>query len=521
MLLLLSALLCNGACPSLPDRDKDGVPDDEDACPDDPLQWSDADGDGRCDEVDDPCPDTPLPVYDANGDGVCDGLDDSDGDGLSDLEEVEAGADCAVSDPLLADSDGDGDEDPHDPWPRDPHREFLLHHNDQGTIDLQLSNRDGSYAAPVLIGEPHGGTGNEDHQYWFFSVSDYDADGRLDFLALAEADPPPGEGDTYELWWFWREGGEEVFRQRLIGSVQGAFVVGAVVDLDGDQRPDMVHMEYDRPGLNEWVEGAVLYSYLNRGDPATATCVASDDPANPEGCLFVRVPSFDLNGWLGQFGRERYWRIDHSRQGADVTGDGVMDLMIYYHPSSDELDRAWVYLLEGRGDGTFHPPPGNVLFRHNLNGFEGPANILFFADFDEDGLADVLMGLDDDGDAGSAWFYRGRMQQGAYSIVRADLVEAFDLNPLDEGGLSNPGKVTRGFSLDVDLDGVLDLVLGWQYEDHFVGPSETTFVRGLGDGTFAAPTPIRNFPTDGELVNYNGQRFAAPQRWCRRAVGGP
>ena len=31
----------------------------DDACPDDPLQWTDLDGDGSCDEVDDACPDNP------------------------------------------------------------------------------------------------------------------------------------------------------------------------------------------------------------------------------------------------------------------------------------------------------------------------------------------------------------------------------------------------------------------------------------------------------------------------------
>ena len=35
------------------DMDGDGIADEDDACPNDPLQWTDVDGDGYCDEVDD------------------------------------------------------------------------------------------------------------------------------------------------------------------------------------------------------------------------------------------------------------------------------------------------------------------------------------------------------------------------------------------------------------------------------------------------------------------------------------
>ncbi len=106
-----------------PDRDRDGIPDDDDNCPD---TWNpdqqDCDGDGLGDacETDsdsdgipddcDNCPDTPNPNQeDVDGDGIgdaCDPMDDtdSDGDGIPDVED-----NCPnVPNPLQKDADGDG-----------------------------------------------------------------------------------------------------------------------------------------------------------------------------------------------------------------------------------------------------------------------------------------------------------------------------------------------------------------------------------------------------------------------------
>lgn len=94
-----------------PDRDGDGVPDDEDAFPDDPTEWSDLDGDGIGDNSD----------PDRDGDGISNdyesqlGTDpddpaskplDSDGDGIPDL--------------LDDDRDGDGYNNDEDAFPDDP-----------------------------------------------------------------------------------------------------------------------------------------------------------------------------------------------------------------------------------------------------------------------------------------------------------------------------------------------------------------------------------------------------------------
>ena len=82
---------------TIEDMDGDGIADDDDACPNDPLQWTDADEDGYCDEVDDACPFDVLQWIDTDGDGYCD--DD----------------DACLDDPLQwTDGDGDGNNNDND-----------------------------------------------------------------------------------------------------------------------------------------------------------------------------------------------------------------------------------------------------------------------------------------------------------------------------------------------------------------------------------------------------------------------
>ena len=150
-----------------------------DDCPDDPNGWADTDLDGDCDED-----------------------DDSDGDGISNREELIYGADCGISSPNSADTDGDGISDPEDAFPRDPYPEFILFRNNKGTIDLMLSKRSGRFEAAVEIGDPNGGTTDLSYDYIRFGISDFNNDGRMDFIALGKGDDMK---EGVDVWWFWRD----------------------------------------------------------------------------------------------------------------------------------------------------------------------------------------------------------------------------------------------------------------------------------------------------------------------------
>ena len=91
-----------------PDSDGDGVPDSEDAFPDDPTESTDSDGDGVGDNADE-FPDDPNESADSDGDGVGDNADafpddptetvDTDGDGIGDNADPDDDNDGVPDDP--------------------------------------------------------------------------------------------------------------------------------------------------------------------------------------------------------------------------------------------------------------------------------------------------------------------------------------------------------------------------------------------------------------------------------------
>ena len=109
-----------------PDIDGDGVPNAQDAFPEDPnlFTFDDADGDGWPvgQDPDDNDPEVPVEIFiDTDGDGFANegGLNpdsDDDGDGVSDVNELIG----AITDPLVQDTDGDGALDGADLFPLDP-----------------------------------------------------------------------------------------------------------------------------------------------------------------------------------------------------------------------------------------------------------------------------------------------------------------------------------------------------------------------------------------------------------------
>jgi hypothetical protein len=322
----------------------------------------------------------------------------------------------------------------------------------------------------------------------------------MDFLAIA--DPDPSDDDyTYDVWWFWREKADEL-RQRLLGQNTGS-PFGTIADFDNDELVDLIGIEAERPSN---IESVVLRFYSNQRRTASANCFASDNPENPDGCAFITREAVDVTPWAAD-----QWIYRQSRDAIDVNGDGNVDIAISRIASGGNSANVPITVVFGRGDGTFDTPT-NPLFSHNTATCGGsPANSLLFGDFDHDGIGDVVTGLDDDGDAGSAWFYPGTLASGSYGVDSTRCTESFDLNPTHESGSEHPGVSSSARNFDFDFDGIQDVMVGYHYEQPWAGPSMTVLLLGNGDGTFGAPMVVRDFP-DSDF----GNRFAVPKRLCTR-----
>ncbi len=504
---------CGGLCGGVacPDSDGDGVPDDEDLFPDDPDEWADADGDGTGDNAD---------------------LDDDD-DGLLDTEEESFGLDCSITDPLNPDTDGDGIGDDADAYPEDPFAAFLILQKNNSHMDVLPSAGAGAFDPPIEIGldlgwtcateevcEPACGAGTHcevgtcltddpgqcpapcdlgfvcrKQQYRAVAIADFDADGLMDFIAHSW--PLKQEG-TYSLWFFNRMDEVGVFPQTYVGEVE-EYVNGVIGDVDGDHRFDFVRYWMDQS--NNPTQGHI-YSKLGSGEMVEVPCVISENPA--DGCAFALVdPAADITSQVsGQ------WHSPYAKQAQDMNQDGFQDLVFGTYASGGSSDTK-VYLMLGNGDGTFQP--ATQMFTHS--GSKGPANSFMFADFNNDQIGDVLLGMDDDGDAGSAWLYLGT-GGGGFSSTSTKVI---DLNPVCNSGCGDKmGNTGTARPFDFDFDGNMDVVVGYSYCASqpncymWTAPdSRLELYLGNGDGTFQAPLLIYQ-----ELGGASANRFAIPTRIC-------
>jgi hypothetical protein len=481
------------------DSDGDGICDEDDDCPLDPTNSNDADGDSFCDESDD-CPDDPTGWVDSDGDGDCDDDDDNDGDGVSNAEETQYGEDCAISNPNIADSDEDGISDNEDPYPRDPWPEFILFRNDTGTIDLMLSNRDGTFQTEIEIGDQYGDTGDSLYRYTAFAISDWNNDGKMDFLAVGDSDPSDSTNDV-DIWWFWREKADEL-EQRLLGT-HYRNPISAIADFNNDELVDLVGTEVTKPSN---ITNVLLRSYSNLDLVEYANCFVTEDPTNPDDCAFFVQDAVSLYNWS-----VNQWIFRNSKSAVDINNDGNMDLAILKISSGGNSANVPISVILGAGDGTFSPPPATPLITHNSQSCgDSPANVILFGDFNGDNLGDIITGLDDDGDAGSAWFYPGLTSNPEYTVDTTSCTESFDINPGDESGSENFGNTSAAYNFDFNFDGIDDILVGYRNQDPWTGPSETVLLIGQGDGTFVNQTTVRSFSTSF------GMSFAVPKRICNR-----
>jgi len=327
--------------------------------------------------------------------------------------------------------------------------DFVLTANEQNTIEVRFSQGDGTFELPVFIGE------NLGINYSEFAIADFTGDGLQDFIAATDENPA-------RLYLFTRTG---------FSSFQQSFI--ATLDADSSGMTDyglgFTSADLDNDGDIDFLEN-INVEFTEGYWVAKGNAYLNDGAGN-----FAKVQdAFDFSTIFN------HWTLAKSSTLADVDGDGFPD-MLASEQSSGGTVNSMVYLLKGKGDGTFQAPV-HVFTTNRL-----PATHMTLGDFNNDGKVDALIGQDDDGDPGAVYLFFGK---GNGSFVEPGR-EVFDVELGIESGSDQPGAGNFQ-AYDANNDGILDIISAYKKKgiDDSDESSALVFIEGSGNGYFKAPQLI-------------------------------
>lgn len=389
---------------------------------DGPGEDIDADGDGSATCVD--CDDAnaanePGGVEQCDGsDNDCNGTADfSGGEGDGDADGSLACADCDDADPARypgavelcdsIDNDCDGSADDVPPF-------FV---KGQGGGELSRWSWNGAgFDAAVAHNPPGFGT------VYTGAVADFDNNGAFDFITARYQSSNSNQG--VHLYSGSCAGG---FTEQALGglSLPGSADLYGGGDVDNDGDIDLIGWD--------WSDGEG-WTWLNGGDAVSWTRVpASSGDTRP----------FYLSMWDGDDLDER----EHVQLPlVDIDFDGTLDIVECSNEASAPTD---CEIHHGNGDGTFDSAWDDFSVNAIVNGFA-------IADFDGDGLLELIGGFDDDGDPGQGW--RWEFDGASSAWPSGGGTETIDVTP-DGGSTSDQPGYGWPYAFDWNGDGASDLIV--------------------------------------------------------------
>ena len=268
----------------------------------------------------------------------------------------------------------------------------LVHRDGAGVLQLAAGRRDGGYAPDQVLSDAY------PNALSVLPAGDADSDGDRDLLVFTAARKlvlVPGYGDG------------TVGTPRTVAAWPGRTPLTAGFDMTGDGRPDLL-MRNDttglvriRPGLGDGSYGRGLAGWTGWEDVRVSMLGDADGDSLVD--VLVRRPGGTVAVHPGRNGawvhpvRELpagWGRYDWTRVVGDWDRDGDDDVL------GRDGDRMW--LLRGRGDGSFRPPVGG------WPGWARRGPIAAVGDWTGDGRPDLVSRRHD----GSAWVHPGRGLDG-------------------------------------------------------------------------------------------------------------
>ena len=443
---------------------------------------SDSDSDGLCDNEEDA-------NTDVDNDPATNPGPDTDGDLTPNYLDNDDDGDVTPTAAENADPNGDGDPRDAVDTDRDGQPDYLDSPTSVtgGTVtaEQKISDTAGSFTATLDDNDAFGRS--------VTAVGDLNGDGVVDMVASADSDDDGGtnRGAVYVL--FMNADGTVGTHQKISDTVGGftatlddsdqfGISVSVLGDVDGDGHSDLVvGAAYDDDGGTD--RGAAYVLFLN----SDGTVGGNQKISDTVGGFATALDDSD--------------RFGYSVSGiGDLDGDGVVDLVIGAAGDDDGgSDRGAAYVLLLNSDGTVKAEQkisdtagGFVSALDNSDRFG--ASVTGIGDLDGDGVFDVAVGADQDGDGGS---WRGAVY---VLFLNADGTVKSEQKISDlTGGLAAVLDNDDGFGKDVsgvgdlDQDGVLDLVVGAQGDDDGGANRGAVYVLYMNvDGTVKSEQKISN-----------------------------